>query len=42
MHQIKGDIEDIERSHGRTEVIVDEGITAASYLLDEAPIEFGR
>jgi intraflagellar transport protein 172 len=41
VHQIKGDIEDIERGHGRTEVIVDEGISAASYLLDEAPIEFG-
>jgi intraflagellar transport protein 172 len=41
VHQIKGDIEEIERSFGRTEVIVDEGISAASYVLDEAPIEFG-
>jgi len=41
VHQIRGDIEEIERGFGRTEVIVDEGISAASYLLDEAPIEFG-
>ena len=26
LHEIKGDIEDIERSNGRTCVIVDEGV----------------
>jgi len=40
-HQIRGDVEEIERVAGRTEVIVDEGISAASYLLDEALIQFG-
>ena len=38
---IKGEIEDIERSQGRTEVIVDEGMHTVSYTLDEALIEFG-
>ena len=37
---IKGDIDDIERSEGKTEVIVDEGITQAVYPLDENLIEF--
>ena len=32
---------DIERANGRTEVIVDELLSTASYLLDEALIEFG-
>ena len=41
VHQIKGDVEDIERADGRTEVIVDEQLSTASYLLDEALIEFG-
>jgi len=41
VHQIRGDIEDIERSEGRTEVIVDEQLSTASYLLDEALIQFG-
>eukprot|EP00618_Florenciella_parvula_P017071 CAMPEP_0119543784 /NCGR_PEP_ID=MMETSP1344-20130328/54343_1 /TAXON_ID=236787 /ORGANISM="Florenciella parvula, Strain CCMP2471" /LENGTH=1740 /DNA_ID=CAMNT_0007588171 /DNA_START=113 /DNA_END=5335 /DNA_ORIENTATION=- len=41
VHQIRGDVEEIERGDGRTEVIVDEGISAASYLLDEALIQFG-
>ncbi|KAG5180215.1 hypothetical protein JKP88DRAFT_182394 [Tribonema minus] len=40
-HQIKGDVYEIERSSGRTEVIVNEGFREASYLLDEALIEFG-
>jgi intraflagellar transport protein 172 len=39
--QIKGEIEDIERSDGKTEVIVDEGISQAVYPLDEALINFG-
>lgn len=38
---IKGDIEDIERADGRTEVIVDEGISQALYPLDEILISFG-
>lgn len=38
---IKGDVEDIERNHHRTEVIVDEGINTVSYALDEALIDFG-
>lgn len=40
-HEIKGDIYEIERAGGRTEVIVNEGFREASYLLDEALIEFG-
>ncbi|KAJ3216179.1 hypothetical protein HDU67_009828 [Dinochytrium kinnereticum] len=38
---IKGDIEDIEREKGKTEVIVDEGVNTVSYTLDEGLIEFG-
>eukprot|EP00899_Mesostigma_viride_P028336 jgi/Mesvir1/8688/Mv02626-RA.1 len=38
---IKGDVEDIERSKGRTEVVVDEGINTVSYALDESLIDFG-
>eukprot|EP00667_Euglena_gracilis_P000220 EG_transcript_220 len=38
---IKGDVEDIERAPGRTEVIVDEGTSTVAYGLDEALIEFG-
>ena len=38
---IKGEVEDIERGRGRTEVIVDEGINTVSYALDESLIEFG-
>lgn len=38
---IKGEIEEIERSEGRTEVIVDEGISQAVYPLDESLIDFG-
>ena len=38
---IKGDVEDIERSDGKTEVIVDEGLAQAVYQLDESLIEFG-
>jgi len=42
VHEISGDIEDIERAPGRTEVIVDEKLSTVSYLLDEALIEFGK
>ncbi len=38
---IKGDVEEIERSDGRTEVVVDEGISQAVYPLDESLIDFG-
>ncbi|KAI8804484.1 hypothetical protein BJ742DRAFT_824622 [Cladochytrium replicatum] len=41
MVPIKGDIEDIERANGKTEVIVDEGVNTVSYALDESLIEFG-
>ena len=38
---IKGDVEEIERVEGRTEVYVDEGISTVAYALDEGLIEFG-
>lgn len=38
---IKGDVEGIERSNGKTEVIVDEGVNTVAYGLDEALIGFG-
>jgi len=38
---IKGEIEDIERANGRTEVVVDEGMNTVSYALDESLIAFG-
>ncbi|KAJ3273642.1 hypothetical protein HDV01_004251 [Terramyces sp. JEL0728] len=41
MFPIKGEIEDIERANGKTEVIVDEGVNTVSYTLDEGLIEFG-
>ncbi|KUF97591.1 L-amino-acid oxidase [Phytophthora nicotianae] len=41
IYQIKGDVEQIERGNGRTEVIVDEGMNTASYQLDESLIAFG-
>ena len=37
---IRGEVEDIERSKGKTEVIVDEGMNTVSYALDESLIEF--
>ncbi|CAD7963993.1 unnamed protein product [Amoebophrya sp. A25] len=40
-HEIKGDIEDIERAQGRTFVSVDEGVNTVEYELDEALINFG-
>jgi intraflagellar transport protein 172 len=40
-YDIKGDVEEIERVAGRTEVIVDEGINTATYKLDEQLIAFG-
>ncbi|KAL7748888.1 hypothetical protein RI367_005801 [Sorochytrium milnesiophthora] len=41
MFPIKGEIEDIQREGGRTEVIVDEGVNTVTYTLDEGLIEFG-
>jgi len=41
MYQIKGDVDSIERTEGKTEVLVDDGANAVSYNLDEALIEFG-
>ncbi|KAJ3074648.1 hypothetical protein HDU98_010644 [Podochytrium sp. JEL0797] len=41
MFPIKGDVEDIERESGKTEVVVDEGVNTVSYTLDESLIEFG-
>lgn len=37
----QGDIVDLERSNGKTEVIVTEGVNSVSYTLDEGLIEFG-
>lgn len=41
MFPIKGDIVDLERSEGKTSVIVTEGVNTVSYALDEGLIEFG-
>ena len=41
MYQIKGDVDTIERTEGRTEVLVDDGTNTVSYNLYEALIEFG-
>ena len=38
---IKGEVEEIERTHGRTSVIVDEGMQRTHYALDESLIAFG-
>lgn len=40
-HQIKGEVYEIERLNGCTEVIVNEGYREASYVLDESLIRFG-
>ncbi|WAR22903.1 IF172-like protein [Mya arenaria] len=41
MFPLKGEIVDLERTEGKTEVIVNEGVTSISYTLDEGLIEFG-
>lgn len=41
MYNIKGDVEEIERTDVKTEVIVYDGINTYSYLLDSPLIEFG-
>ncbi len=37
----QGDIVELERNEGKTEVLVNEGVTTVSYTLDEGLIEFG-
>lgn len=37
----QGDIVDLERADGKTDVIVTEGVNTVSYTLDEGLIEFG-
>lgn len=39
--ETQGDIVELERSEGKTEVLVSEGVTSVSYTLDEGLIEFG-
>jgi len=41
IYNIKGDVEEIERSVGKTEVIVNDGNNTVAYALDEPLIEFG-
>ncbi|XP_061785815.1 intraflagellar transport protein 172 homolog [Nerophis lumbriciformis] len=41
MFPIKGDIKDLERAEGKTDVIVTEGVNTVTYTLDESLIEFG-
>ena len=41
IYNIKGDVEEIERTAGKTEVIVNDGNNTVAYSLDEALIEFG-
>lgn len=42
LYTIKGDVEEIERTPGKTEVIVNEGNgNTVAYQLDEPLIEFG-
>lgn len=38
---LQGDIADLQRANGKTEVIVLEGVNTVSYTLDEGLIEFG-
>jgi len=37
----QGDIVEIERHDGKTDVLVNEGVTTVAYTLDEGLIEFG-
>merc|ERR1719239_642832 len=41
MVSIKGDIVDLERKDGKTDVLVNEGVNTVAYTLDEGLIEFG-
>lgn len=38
---LKGEITDIERANGRTDIIVEDGVNQVAYTLDEGLIEFG-
>ena len=40
MFPLRGDIVNLERSEGKTEVVVNEGVSTVSYTLDEGLIEF--
>ena len=37
----QGDIVDLERKDGKTDVLVNEGVNTVAYTLDEGLIEFG-
>ena len=37
----QGDVVDLERSNGKTEVLVHSGVETVGYCLDETMIEFG-
>ncbi|XP_077366599.1 intraflagellar transport protein 172 homolog [Festucalex cinctus] len=41
MFPIKGDIKDLERADGKTDILVTEGVNTVTYTLDESLIEFG-
>ncbi|XP_005948489.1 intraflagellar transport protein 172 homolog [Haplochromis burtoni] len=41
MFPVKGDIVDLKRADGKTDVIVTEGVNMVTYTLDEGLIEFG-
>lgn len=41
LFSLQGDIVDLERVDGKTDVIVSEGVATVSYTLDEGLIEFG-
>lgn len=38
---LQGDIVDLEKADGKTDVVVQEGVQTVSYTLDEGLIEFG-
>ena len=38
---LQGDIVEVEKRDGKTEVLVNEGVNTVSYTLDEGLIEFG-
>lgn len=38
---MQGDVTDIERKEGKTDVLVSEGVGVTAYTLDEGLIEFG-
>uniref|UniRef100_UPI003AACFFE7 intraflagellar transport protein 172 homolog isoform X1 n=1 Tax=Centroberyx gerrardi TaxID=166262 RepID=UPI003AACFFE7 len=41
MFPLRGDVVDLERANGKTDVIVTEGVSTVTYTLDEGLIEFG-